>query len=100
MEDNNNQEFKIIDKNNPPPYIYNVILDLQESEKQHGEEYSGYIYYEDGRRRMALKNHFPVITTIKVTKEEILTLLKGTKGIVNVLGEFKNSDDFHPDNSI
>lgn len=78
-------------------YIYKIILDLQESER---DDNGFYIHYEDGRKRITTENHFNYVTTVPVTREELLDCLKGTKGIVNITGEFKNSDDFHPDNSI
>ena len=68
-------------------YTYEIILDIFETSRTE----NGYVHYEDGRKRITTENHFKYVTTVLVTREELLDCLKGTKGIVNITGEFKDS---------
>ena len=68
-------------------YTYEIILDIFETSRTE----NGYVHYEDGRKRVTTENHFNYVTTVLVTREELLDCLKGTKGIVNIIGEFKDS---------
>lgn len=67
-------------------YTYKIILDIFETSRTE----NGYVHFEDGRKRITTENHFNYVTTVPVTREELLDCLKGTKGIVNITGEFKD----------